>query len=90
MSTTSGQQHPGEPPEGRHGTVVADMSVSLDGFVADPDDGVDRVFAWYGKAQPPRRSAADRDSSGLGVIIYGRRTFEVANGWVASTRSACR
>jgi len=27
--------------------VVALMSMSLDGFVADPDDGVDEVFAWY-------------------------------------------
>ena len=72
--------------EQRHsptGTVVADMSVSLDGFVADAEDGVDRVFAWYGKPQPPRRSPedGDRDSSGLGVIVYGRRTFEVAGGW---------
>ena len=33
-------------------TVVADMSVSLDGFVAEPDGGVERVFAWYGKPQP--------------------------------------
>ena len=33
-------------------TVVADMSVSLDGFVADPSDGVEGVFAWYGKPQP--------------------------------------
>ena len=64
-------------------TVVADMSMSLDGFVADPDDRVDRVFAWYGKPQPPRQSAgeAERDASDLGVIVYGRRTFEVAKGW---------
>ena len=27
--------------------VVAIMSMSLDGFVADPDDGVDEVFDWY-------------------------------------------
>ena len=33
-------------------TIVADMSVSLDGFVAEPDGGVERVFAWYGKPQP--------------------------------------
>ena len=32
-------------------TAVADMSMSLDGFVADPHDGVDRVFAWYSKPQ---------------------------------------
>jgi dihydrofolate reductase len=27
--------------------VIAIMSMSLDGFVADPDDGVDDVFDWY-------------------------------------------
>ena len=27
--------------------VVALMSMSLDGFVADPNDGVDEVFDWY-------------------------------------------
>ncbi|MFZ0088024.1 MAG: dihydrofolate reductase family protein [Solirubrobacteraceae bacterium] len=64
-------------------TVVADMSMSLDGFVADPHDGVDRIFTWYGKAQPPRPATGgdERDTSDLGVIVYGRRTFEVANGW---------
>lgn len=63
--------------------VVADMSMSLDGFIADPNDGVDSVFAWYGKPQPPRQAegAPERDSPGLGVIVYGRRTFEVAKGW---------
>jgi hypothetical protein len=33
-------------------TVVADMSVSLDGFVADPKDGVEHIFSWYAKPQP--------------------------------------
>ena len=27
--------------------VVALMSMSLDGYVADPDDGVAEVFDWY-------------------------------------------
>ncbi len=27
--------------------VVAIMSMSLDGFVADPHDGVGEVFDWY-------------------------------------------
>ncbi len=27
--------------------LLAVMSVSLDGFVADPNDGVEEVFAWY-------------------------------------------
>ena len=27
--------------------VIAGFSMSLDGFVADPDDGVEHVFKWY-------------------------------------------
>jgi hypothetical protein len=27
--------------------VIAGFSMSLAGFVADPDDGVDQVFKWY-------------------------------------------
>lgn len=65
------------------GRVIADMSVSLDGFVADPDDGVDRVFAWYGKPQlaPEESSSRTESGPGLGMIVYGRRTFDVAKGW---------
>jgi dihydrofolate reductase len=64
--------------------VVADMSVSLDGFVADRRDGVEDVFAWYGKPQPeqsPREPAGEADAMGVGVIVYGRRTFDLAHGW---------
>jgi len=76
------------------GAVVADMSVSLDGFVADATDGVDEVFAWYGKPQPEAPGTAspagasaaeiadgEAEAMGVGVIVYGRRTFELANGW---------
>lgn len=65
-------------------TVVADMSVSLDGFVADPAGGVDRVFAWYGRPQPPAQPvepAGEAAAFGLGAIVYGRRTFDQARGW---------
>jgi dihydrofolate reductase len=65
-------------------TVVADMSVSLDGFVADPGGGVDRVFAWYGKPQPSGQAVeptGETAAFGLRVIVYGRRTFDQANGW---------
>jgi hypothetical protein len=57
--------------------VVADMSVSLDGFVADPGDGVHGVFAWYGKPQPahsPRRAAGrlgERMRRGRAVSTWG-------------------
>jgi dihydrofolate reductase len=78
--------------------VIAIMTMSLDGFVADPDDGVGKVFDWYmnsgdvevevGGSDPmtfrvSEPSAAHiRDLfSGLGAVLTGRRTFEVAHGW---------
>ncbi len=65
-------------------TVVADMSMSLDGFVAAPDGGIDHVFSWYAKPQPPSlpsEGPSDPESVGLRVIVAGRRTFEQAKGW---------
>jgi dihydrofolate reductase len=32
-------------------TVVADMSMSLDGFIAGPDDRIDEVFAWFSSGE---------------------------------------
>ena len=66
------------------GRVVADMSVTLDGFVAGPHDEMEHVFSWYGKPQPtPPDTTTKAGSGGLGpgVIVYGRRTFDVARGW---------
>ncbi len=78
--------------------VVGIMSMSLDGFVADANDGVAEVFAWYfgsgnveihtGGSDPMIYRVSEpsaqhlRDStSGLGAVLTGRRTFEVAEGW---------
>ena len=78
--------------------VVAIMSMSLDGFVADRSDGVGDVFDWYfnsgdveiqtGGADPMtfKVSAPSAEhwrslTSGLGAVLTGRRTFEVAQGW---------
>jgi len=77
-------------------SVVAVMSMSLDGYVADANDGVDEVFSWYfsGDIEIPtqskdftfRVSAASADQlralmAGTGSVLTGRRTFEVADGW---------
>ncbi len=78
--------------------VVALMSMSLDGYVADPDDGVAEVFDWYfgsGDVEVPTGGSAPMTfrvsepsaehlralTSGLGAVLTGRRTFEVAHGW---------
>ena len=49
--------------------VVALMSMSLDGYVADPNDGVDEVFDWYG--------SGDVDVSTSGMTSSGM-TFHVS------------
>ena len=78
--------------------VIAIMSMSLDGFVADLDDGVAEVFDWYvgsgdvevrtGGAHPMTFSMSQASAahvrgltSGLGAVLTGRRTFDVAQGW---------
>jgi dihydrofolate reductase len=78
--------------------VVAIMSMSLDGYVADATDGVGEVFDWYvnsgdvkietGGSDPmtfkvsrPSAEHIRNLTSGLGAVLTGRRTFEVAHGW---------
>ena len=78
--------------------LIAIMSMSLDGFVADRNDGVAEVFDWYmhsgdvevhtGGSDPmtfrvsePSARHIREVTSGLGAVLTGRRTFEVADGW---------
>src|SRR5205809_3650024 len=78
--------------------VVAIMSMSLDGYVADLNDGVAEVFNWYinsgdveihtGGSDPMTFKVSEPTAehlrgltSGLGAMLTGRRTFEVAQGW---------
>jgi dihydrofolate reductase len=76
--------------------VVADMSMSLDGFVAGPNDGINEVFGWFmggdvtvPTANPQMAFETDEVSAGewrnaldnVGAIITGRRTFDLAGGW---------
>jgi dihydrofolate reductase len=77
-------------------TVIADMSMSLDGFVADSDDGTDLVFGWFFGGDTPvptanphvtfqvSEASARELREGLanvGALISGRRTFDLAGGW---------
>lgn len=77
------------------GNVIFNISVSLDGFVESPVDGVDRLFRWYfsGDTEVPfsddltfKVSAASaalfRETwPTVGADITGRRNFDVANAW---------
>lgn len=66
------------------GTVIADMSMSLDGYVADRDDGVGDVFAWYGgeaEESMSERNARHAESvlKRTGAVLAGRRTSDLAH-----------
>jgi dihydrofolate reductase len=79
------------------GKVVAEMSMSLDGFIADEHDGVDELFGWYGNGDVVvptaderwtfRVSAASAEhlrpafSGAVGALVCGRRIFDLTQGW---------
>jgi dihydrofolate reductase len=77
-------------------TVIADMSMSLDGFVADGEDRTDLVFGWFfggdvavPTANPHVTFQVSEGSArelregmqSVGALISGRRTFDLAGGW---------
>ncbi|URM94241.1 hypothetical protein LUW76_07805 [Actinomadura madurae] len=58
-------------------TVVTEMTMSLDGYVADPGDGVEELFGWYGNGpvevptvggMPPFRVSAPSAAAGDGLV----------------------
>jgi len=76
--------------------LIADMTMSLDGFVADPKDGTDELFGWFfsGDVSTPVPSGAfafqtSEASAGhlrealstVGALITGRRNFDHTQGW---------
>ena len=78
------------------GKVIAGFSMSLDGFIAGPNDEVDRIMRWYfsGDSEFPVADGAmvfklSRGSAELlqerfsttGAIVTGRRDFEVSGAW---------
>ncbi|QUQ68568.1 dihydrofolate reductase family protein [Kutzneria sp. CA-103260] len=76
--------------------VIANMSMSLDGFVADTDDGIEQVFGWYGSGDVAVPTAVEwatfrtsEASAGvlrhgqatIGALLGGRRLFDLTSGW---------
>lgn len=76
--------------------VFTHMTMSLDGFIADPEDGIDDIFDWYGAGDVEVPSANDgvslrvdeasaamlRDLTGrTGALVAGRRLFDITDGW---------
>jgi dihydrofolate reductase len=78
------------------GKLVADMAVSLDGYVADANDGIEELFGWYFGGDTPvptpggqvtfmvSEGSAKHMREGLeriGALIGGRRIFDLTQGW---------
>jgi dihydrofolate reductase len=76
--------------------VIANATMSLDGFIADADDRVGPLFDWYGSGDvkvapgdPERTFSVTRASadhltaswSRIGASVIGRRLFDLTNGW---------
>jgi dihydrofolate reductase len=78
------------------GKVVADFTMSLDGFIAGPNDEVGPLFGWYfsGGTEVPvqdgkmvfklARASAEVFQEAInraGAIVTGRRDFDVSKAW---------
>lgn len=77
-------------------TVVTNMSMSLDGFIAYPDNTVGELFEWY-TAGPVAVDTANEQVTlhtdeasaevfaeavqSVGALVTGRRLFDLTNGW---------
>jgi dihydrofolate reductase len=76
--------------------VISSASMSLDGFVAHPDDLPGRLFDWYDNGEvdvataapdlafklTPQSAAYWREwTTSLGALVVGRRLFDITNGW---------
>jgi dihydrofolate reductase len=76
------------------GTVFVDISMSLDGFIAGPNDDVDPLHDWLyglkgfrephgmeGGTTDPDSEVIDEAMNRSGAVIVGRRMYELAEGW---------
>ncbi len=78
------------------GKVLTHMTMSLDGFIADPQDRPGELFDWYEAGEVSVDSANEdvafdvdeasgeilRDlTENVGTIVAGRRLFDIADGW---------
>jgi dihydrofolate reductase len=76
--------------------VTTQLAMSLDGFIADTNDGCDELFGFYGSGEVPvklsegfpelhvSRVTADLMYNAverIGATVVGRRLYDITNGW---------
>jgi len=57
--------------------VIAGMTISIDGFVADRSGGVERLYPDFGALQGSAYMNASIDETG--AVVMGKRTFDMAD-----------
>ncbi len=77
-------------------TVIAGFTMSLDGFIANPDDNTEGLFDWFDNGDTefvfpdgkftvhvsPATAMVLRDiAQTVGAFVTGRRMFDIAHGW---------
>lgn len=77
------------------GQIMAGFTMSLDGFIAEPDNKVDRLFGWYmsGDTDFPvpgtdmvfkissQSAEMLREIWNFGALVTGRGDFDASNAW---------
>ncbi len=67
------------------GAVIANMSMSLDGFVEDATGNALPLFGWIENlAQPGSQASAElfeEATAQVGALVCGRRLFDLTQGW---------
>jgi dihydrofolate reductase len=76
--------------------VTTQLAMSLDGFIADPNDGCDELFGFYGSGDVsvklsegfPELKVSQTTADLLwsateqtGATVVGRRLYDITNGW---------
>jgi dihydrofolate reductase len=80
----------------RNSKVILDITMSLDGFIAGPQDSVKPLHQWlfsgntaskyndFFKLSPKSAKLFDNFIRTIGAIVAGRRTYDFAGGWNGS------
>ena len=78
------------------GKVITGFTMSLDGFIAGPNDDIRRHFTWFSSGDTPfpvpgtdmvfqvSRTSADHIGElwgSIGALVTGRRDFDVSGAW---------
>jgi dihydrofolate reductase len=76
--------------------IIADFTMSLDGFIAEPNDDIRRLFQWYSSGDTAFSVAGSdmafkvsqvsaellrTEWAKIGAIVTGRRDFDVSKAW---------